>query len=1224
MLDGRRADRDPADPKPTRMLLARYGLAILLAIAGVVVDLLLGTILTGEPLYAVLVASVAVSVAYGGLGAGLTTIAAAWALALWLLVGPAGQLAVDDSDDLTRWAAGLAIAVGVIVLTEGLRRGRAGAAAAVAAAQATIRDVTALQDLTAATSAALTQADVAHALLERIPLLVGARGGAVGLVDGDDLVIVDARAGTAMTHRPGARIPLEARAPIVQAAVTGTTIVVRDRASFERTYPDGIALTPYARAAVAVPLRIAGEVVGAVSFLFDSDDAMTDDAEAVASIAADVGSQALERARLYDTEHESRRALDRILRASPAFHADTAEAVTEAICREARLAFGADLGMLWRVASRQLELVWCEPAAEALPPGLVAELDDFPQLRDAIGALAVSFVADVGDEALREGLERVQRLGIRSSLRIPVTVGDEARHLVVASWDSVVSEPEPSTILLARRLADQAGLALEQLERRLAQAEAARRADETRRLQEVTSALSLASSATDVSDTCLAHALEAVGADAGFVVLSRGGTAVVEMVSSNGYGEDEIEVWRAFDLDADVPVSRAYSSGEPVWALTGDEMASFTGVEAGTDRGWVTLPLRTSGGVRGVLQLGFRTARTLSDAERQWLQTVVSQCAQALERSLLFDEEQLLRERSERLLEMTSELSNALTRADVADAVVQGLGAALGADGTVLGVVADDRRVLRALAWQGLSDEHLGSRLELDLDGDDPGTDAIRRRTTTFYESFEELEARFPGISRDDVARHQSSLYVPLVAERRVIGLLVVSWADRRALSLEERRFVATLAGQAAQALERAGNFETEQTVAATLQRSVLPTTLPRVTGVQLAARYLPGTVELNVGGDWFDAFALDNGRIGLVVGDVVGKGVQAAATMAQLRNALRAFSLDRMKPSSMLGRLNRLAEEVLETAFATVVYAVVDPRGLVCRFTSAGHPPPLVLHPDGRAELLEGGRGLPLGTGATRYGQQTVELTSGAVLLLYTDGLVERRGESIDVGLAALLEAARTGPRDPEVLVEHVLGSMVGVAERADDIALLAVRVFAVAPEPLELRLPSETGSLDVVRDALRAWLDGTPAERAEAEDVVLAVWEACANAIEHARDPGGDTVSVRARHDDSRVRVVVEDSGRWAPPVESSGRGLGLQLIRSLDVLGGCRRRGRRNAGDAGEGAHRGRSGPDRLLTLAGVRRFPATGRRARAASGPGRAAPRGCCARTARRAAGRSGSQ
>jgi serine phosphatase RsbU (regulator of sigma subunit)/anti-sigma regulatory factor (Ser/Thr protein kinase) len=494
---------------------------------------------------------------------------------------------------------------------------------------------------------------------------------------------------------------------------------------------------------------------------------------------------------------------------------------------------------------------------------------------------------------------------------------------------------------------------------------------------------------------------------------------------------------------------------------------------------------------------------------------------------------------------MTAALGNALTRQDVADVVVNEIGTAVGADATALAVVVEERGLIRTVAWKGFDEDALDEGFfEVPLDAASPGTRALRRRTSTFYETADELRAEFanPGM----VAGHESYLFMPLIAGRRANALLVLSWAEAYPLAQDERRFVEALAGQAAQALDRATHYETEQTIAETLQRSVLPVSLPRVEGIQLAARYLPGTAELDVGGDWFDALSLPDGRLGLVVGDVVGKGVAAAATMAQLRNAMRAFSLDRMKPSSTIARLNRLAEAVVETAFATIVYVVVDPAARVARITSAGHPPPLVLYPDGTVTLVEGGRGLPLGAGPdTKYRQAVVELPVGTVLLLYTDGLIERRGRPIDDGLDELKRAASEGPSEPEELVEHILERLVGDEERGDDIALLAVRLLAVAPEPLRLRVPSSPRSLDLVRDAVRMWLSVAPMHRGDANDVVLAVWEACANAIEHALDPREEFVEIRADIRDKHVRIAVEDTGRWTPPSEREDRGLGLQLI-------------------------------------------------------------------------------
>ena len=1119
----------------------RYGFALVGSGMGVAFSALLTP--DDAPIYALLVGVVAVSVWYGGIGPGLTAVAFGWGLELFVLRADDGF----GGFETTRWALTLAVALSVVWVSLILTVARERATMAASDAEASFRDMAGLQALSATLSAAVTPSDVAQALVSRTPTLIGARGAALGLIDGSELVIVDPRV-TGSTHQPGFRLPLDTRAPIAQAASEGRTIVVDDRAAFERDFPDGAALTLYAQRAIAVPLLVAGERVGALSLLFDKDGSAHADAEEIAELAAGLGSQALERARLYEREREASASLDRILRIAPTFRADDVGSATAAICSEAAATFGADTAILWRLRERRLELV-CTAPPEILPLGVEASLEDFPTLRDAVQNRRVSFVPDVQEEAQGEGLERVRSLGLRSSFRVPIAIGEgEPELILIVSWTKEISEPDPSTVVLLRRFADQAGFALEQIERRRAQAEAANRAEETRRLQEVTAALSLASTSTEVTDTCLTHVLEAIGAEAGFVALSRPEGVTVDFVSSSGYSDGELRHWGTFALDSNVPFARAIAAGEPVWALTRAEMAGFD-VEDLDDQGWVSVPLRTAAGVRGALHLTFRRPRELSDDERRWLQSVVSQCAQALERSRLFDAELVLRRRSDRLQQMTAALSNALTRADVAKVVVEEIGSALGASATALGLVLEERRLVQLLAWVGYSDESIEPRREVSLDEPTPGNRAVKRRVSSFYESLEDVRLAVPGVSEVmELAEHASFLYVPLVAGRRANGLLIMSWADRYSLSTEERRFVEALAGQAAQALDRASAFESEQSIAETLQRSVLPASLPRVEGMQLAARYLPGTAGVAVGGDWFDAIRLQDGQLGLVVGDVVGKGVQAAATMGQLRNGLRAFSLDRMKPSSTLTRLNRLAEEIMDTAFATVVYVVVDGDARVGRYSSAGHPPPLVSFPDRRVEFLEGGRGLPLGAGTdTRYTQEIVELPVGTTLVLYSDGLVERRGESIDVGLERLRQAVLDGPREPEQLVEHLLQRLVGTGERGDDIALLAVRLLAVAPEPLHLRLPSDIGSLDVVRDTMRSWLSGAPVSGPEAHDVVLAVWEACANAIEHAVDPREDMLQLWVELTGTELRIAIEDTGAWSPPLERPNRGFGLRLMQA-----------------------------------------------------------------------------
>src|SRR5207244_8445905 len=178
--------------------------------------------------------------------------------------------------------------------------------------------------------------------------------------------------------------------------------------------------------------------------------------------------------------------------------------------------------------------------------------------------------------------------------------------------------------------------------------------------------------------------------------------------------------------------------------------------------------------------------------------------------------------------------------------------------------------------------------------------------------------------------------------------------------------------------------YEREHEIALTLQQSVLPGKLPEIERLEVAVRYLPGRNELEVGGDWYDVIELDEHRVGVVVGDVVGKGVIAASAMAQLRNALRVYALDGLKPSSVLSRLGDLARTV-GTPVATVQYLVIDYERGTCRYASAGHPPPLHLRPGWPPVFLEGGRSTPIGIGLdTRTRQASVDSNPGHLLLLY------------------------------------------------------------------------------------------------------------------------------------------------------------------------------------------------------------------------------------------------
>lgn len=996
-----------------------------------------------------------------------------------------------------------------------------------------------LQTLSSALSAAAGVSDVVAALVEGAAAVVGAPV-ALGFVEDGEIVIAELGD---LGLAPWQHLDLSEGRMLYRAAIEGRMQRATGRDELVATFPATAALAPEAESAISTPLRVEGRVIGAIGFVFGAQDEMHENAGTLAQIVADLGGQALERARLYEREQESRRGLDRILSVAPRFFEGSEAMVSGAICREARVVFGADVAMLWQVDGDRLELSAFDPALEPLTPALEASLADFSLLGGAVGKLQVSFVPDVQDEARGAGHERVERLGLRSSLRVPIVVSGEAEMILILSWQTVISEPDASTLVLVRRFADQAGLAVEQLARRQAQAEASRRTVEALRLQELTAALMHAATPNDVGIICLEHALAAVGADAGFVVRSGEKNATLDVIASLGFPDEELGAWSALSLDMDLPAARAITVGAPVWALTVEAMSAFTAVRGFHDAGWAALPLRTSSRVLGAVQLVFRTETEANEQAMARLESVIAQCSLALERSTLLDSEHRLRRRSERLQTITAALSNALTRADVAEVLIESVVGAIKAEGAAVVLVDDGTHLHELLGWHGYADAVAERWLEAPLDADTPQGRALRRLAPEHDETDPGQKGSFGPVATG----HASFVFVPLVLGRRPIALLVASSAKPLGIDALDRDFLGALAGQAAQALDRARRFETEQAIAETLQQSVLPTTLPDLAGAQLAGRYLPGTRALEVGGDWYDAILLANGRLGLVVGDVVGKGVRAAATMGQLRNAIRAFSLDRFKPASMLGRLSRLADEVIETTFATVVYAELDLETGVCRYSSAGHPPPIVASLDGRIEFLEQGRGLPLGTGMSpTYRQGVVELEQGSVVVLYSDGLIERRGRSLDEGLERLRDAVDDGPRDPELLVEHILERLLE-ADRGDDVVVLVTRLLPVAPRPLGLRLGGGEGSLRHVREALRTWLEGAPISPMDAHDVVLATWEACANAAVHS---GGAEAGYRlsAELDDGVVRVVVDDSGSWLPPVEPTDRGFGLRLMRSL----------------------------------------------------------------------------
>ncbi|MGW4160301.1 SpoIIE family protein phosphatase [Streptomyces sp. NPDC004788] len=301
-------------------------------------------------------------------------------------------------------------------------------------------------------------------------------------------------------------------------------------------------------------------------------------------------------------------------------------------------------------------------------------------------------------------------------------------------------------------------------------------------------------------------------------------------------------------------------------------------------------------------------------------------------------------------------------------------------------------------------------------------------------------DPRLEALRRYLATRIGSARLIPLVARGKVLGTVSVTrLRTREPFDHEERVLLDEVVARAALNIDNARLYTTQRQAALTLQRSLTNNALPDVTGLELTGRYLPAS-DHDVGGDWFDVVALPGGRTGLVIGDVMGHGIHAAAVMGQLRTAVRTLARHDIPPAHMLRSLDAVVADLGEDEMATCVYAVHDPADNGWTIARAGHPPPAVVTPDGTVTFLDGPPGTPLGTGAHEFGTEEVGLPAGGLLVLYTDGLIESRDRDIDQGMARVARALRVMDRPLDELCDDLLAGLpAGPAQ--DDVAMLLAR---------------------------------------------------------------------------------------------------------------------------------------------------------------------------------------
>ena len=653
-----------------------------------------------------------------------------------------------------------------------------------------------------------------------------------------------------------------------------------------------------------------------------------------------------------------------------------------------------------------------------------------------------------------------------------------------------------------------------------------------------------------VADVCTARVVGEEGRlrFAGIAGLDRAAEAAVATLSpDSGFGPDVVRS------------GRSVLTGQLPWPPEGrPELAETLAVGSG-----MAVPLSVGGRVLAVLGLARRAeTQPLGEDDRLLVEEVAARAALAVDNVLLLAGERATARRLAVLQQVTAEVSAATTPEEVADVAARAL-AGLTPDGGRAGVYELDaaRRSLEALAMSGRDPREAAERrawASVPLSAPVALTAAVATGRAVWVEGADVVAASRPGLPPALAGSLEenplaAAAALPLSVGGRVIGVLGMAFRRPHRFPEDERTLLLAVAEQIALGLDRARLYRAELDIATTLQRSLLPAALPRLAGLALAAEYLPGAVGSSAGGDWYDVVELDDGAVAIAVGDVVGQGPAAAAVMGQLRSALSAALLQGCPPAAALELLDRFAARLPGALASSASCLVVDRAAGRVRWSRAGHPPALLVTGEG-ATLLDGaGSGPVLGVpGRGRYTEGSAEVAPGTTLLLYTDGLVERRGETLDAGLARIADAARRhSAARPERLVRHLLDDVLGDSDQPDDVAVIAVRVL---PPPLRERLPADPARLARVRRSVTAWTAAAGLDPEAVDDLQLALGEALANAVEHAYPgPGRDgecEYSLEGEPDGS-VRVRVRDDGTWRPaPADKGFRGRGIELIGALST--------------------------------------------------------------------------
>jgi signal transduction histidine kinase/CheY-like chemotaxis protein len=492
----------------------------------------------------------------------------------------------------------------------------------------------------------------------------------------------------------------------------------------------------------------------------------------------------------------------------------------------------------------------------------------------------------------------------------------------------------------------------------------------------------------------------------------------------------------------------------------------------------------------------------------------------------------------------------------VADAVYRVAAELWAASSSSVATVSPDGRSTHRWSSPALPSALEARYVAMSLDAPLPINEAIRDGVALAYNGRDPLPARFSSLEADlRLVGHHAWIVVPMPSVAGAVsGSLAVAWSSPHTVTTEDRAVLDAVADQVERALERIALADRERRMVLEFQHTLLEVDL-RSTAAVVAARYRPADRTLMIGGDWYDARTLDDGSLAVAVGDVVGKGLAAAAVMGQLRSALgaAATAATGRDAAGVIRMIERFARRLPRATYATVAYLVLEPSATEIQWCCAGHPAPLLLR-DGGATFLRGGRRPSL---AVRDSGSDGEAAShpvgpGDLVFMFTDGLVERRTESLDVGLERLRTAVERHHRAATgELCDAVLEEMAPSGGFVDDVAVLALRVAGATDDRYVIVQPSTPRALSEARRSLRAWLAGQPLSPEESDEVLLALGEAATNAAEHGNGFDAEKmVVIEVAIDDGWLRASVSDAGHWDDEVSARNerRGFGFVLMHGV----------------------------------------------------------------------------